>query len=219
MTDTQHNGASDEYTSAHNVIAVSFDPDTNAYAALTSLKELDGQGQLSLEAAVVVERGSDGQLVTKDSVGGVHYEGAASLGLLGLLVGILAGPVGVLVGGASGVVFGSVADVDQEQSSDSVLGQISGTVQAGRTALLAEVTEQSPQVVDAAMAGLSGTVLRKPVAEVEAELAAADDAHREAKRQANEELMRGKRERTKEQIQAKVGELKAKLPRHEKSAT
>ena len=59
---TQHtNGGADGYTSAYNVIAVSFDPDNNAYAALTTLKQLDSQGQLRLEAAAVVERGDDGR--------------------------------------------------------------------------------------------------------------------------------------------------------------
>ena len=57
---TQNNGGADAFTSAYNVISVSFDPDSNAYAALTALKELDAQSQLGVEAAAVVVRGDDG---------------------------------------------------------------------------------------------------------------------------------------------------------------
>ena len=50
--------------------------------------------------------------------------------------------------------------------------------------MLAELTEQSPEVVDTAMTRLGGRVLRRPIADVEAEIAAADKAQREAKKEA-----------------------------------
>ena len=54
------------------------------------------------------------------------------------------------------------------------------------------------------MARLGGTVLRRPVADVEAEIAAAEEAQRNAQREATKELVRGRRERTKEQVHTKV---------------
>jgi len=44
-----------------------------------------------------------------------------------------------------------------------VLSQIAISVRPGRSALLAQVTEQSAEVVETAMARLGGTVLRRPV--------------------------------------------------------
>lgn len=79
--DVQHNGGVNA-TSTYNVIAVSFDADNNACAALTTLKELDGQGRLGVEAAAVVVRDDKGQLVVKDGVGSSRYAGAASGGTL-----------------------------------------------------------------------------------------------------------------------------------------
>jgi len=58
------------------------------------------------------------------------------------------------------------------------------TVRVGHNALLAELTEQSPEVVDTAMTRLGGRVLRRPIADIEAEIAAADKAQREAKKEA-----------------------------------
>jgi uncharacterized membrane protein len=216
---SQNNNGADTSVSAYNVISVSFDPDTNAYAALTALKELESQNRLSVEAAGVVVRGDDGQIVVKDRAGSYDdFAGTASGGLLGLLIGILGGPLGVLIGGTYGLMVGSLVDLDEAEDTDSVLAQISASLQPGHTALLAEVTEQSPEVVDTAMADLGGTVLRRPVYEVEAEIAAAEKAQREAKREAARELRRGRREHTKEQVQATVERMKAKQPHHDKAA-
>jgi uncharacterized membrane protein len=163
-------------------------------------------------------RGDDGEIVVKDRAGSYDFAGAASGGLLGLLIGILGGPLGVLIGGTYGLLVGSLVDLEEAEDSDSVLAQISASVRPGHTALLAEVTEQSPEVVDTAMADLGGTVLRRPVYEVEAEIAAAEQAQRKAKREADRELRRGRREHTKEQVQTTVEQMKAKLPHHEKAA-
>ena len=215
---TQNTSNDNAFTSAYNVISVAFEDDSNAYSALTTLKQLDSQGQVKVEAAAVVARGDDGKLVVKDQVGDVDYVGTVSGGTLGLLIGILGGPLGVLVGGTYGLMVGSLFDLGEADETESVLSQIATSVRPGRTALLAQVTEQSPEVLDTAMTGLGGTVLRRPVDEVEAEMAAAEEAQREAKREANKELMRGRRESTKEQVQAKVQDLKSKL-HGEKTAT
>jgi uncharacterized membrane protein len=160
----------------YNVIAVSFEPDDNAYEALTALKELHDQGRLRVETAVVVVRDSNGQISENDHAGSLDYIGTASGGLLGLMVGVIGGPLGVLIGGASGLLVGSLFDLDEADRTESVLSEISATVRPDHTALLAEVTEQGPEVVDSAMTRLSGTVLRRPVADAEAEIAAAEKA-------------------------------------------
>jgi uncharacterized membrane protein len=211
MTNTQHNGGIDALTSAYNVISVSFEPDSNAYAAMTALKELDSGSRLSIEAAVVVVRSDEGDIAVKDRVTAEEFAGAAGGGLIGLMLGIIGGPLGVLIGGTYGLLVGSMFDLGEAEESESVLGQISASVRPGHTALLAQVSEQSPEVVDTAMARLGGTVLRRPVADVEAEIAAAEKAEDEARREATKQLIRGRREHTEEQTRAKVEQLKARF--------
>src|SRR6478609_318029 len=80
-----------------NVIAVSFEDDDSAYAGLARLKQLDADGQIELRGAAVVERGADGRVTTKERAGKEEWEGTAAGGLIGLLVGILGGPFGVLI--------------------------------------------------------------------------------------------------------------------------
>jgi len=193
-----------------NVIVVSFAEDRSAYEAFTNLKELDEQGQLSIKDAAVVQRGDDGRMVTKDSVDSEQLAGTATGGLIGLLVGILGGPFGVLIGGATGLLIGSLYDIDDAEETESVLAQISSAIRPGQTVVLAEVGEPSDEVVDQAMARLGGTVLRRSVDDVEAEIAAAEHAERAAKREARKQLLETRRSRAKEDIRRIVDALKAR---------
>ncbi len=134
-----------------NVIAVSFEDDHEAYHALSLLKELDSQQRMGVQEAVVVVRGEDGQLVEKDGTQSEYLARTASGGLIGPLLGIIGGPFGVLIGGAAGQRLGSLYDLADYEDTDSAPRAISSSVQAGRTALFADVVEQSPEVVDTAM--------------------------------------------------------------------
>jgi uncharacterized membrane protein len=218
MTDHQtSNPPVTEGWGGYSVIAVSFEEDRNAYNALTSLKELDSQRRVGVEEAVVVARGEDGQVVEKDRVASTSLSGMAGGGLMGVLLGIIGGPLGMLIGGTTGLFVGSLFDISDVEETESALGEISGSVKIGHTALLAVVAEQSPEVVDATMSGLGGTVLRRSVADVEAEIAAAEEAQRKAKREARKELLRGRHEHNKAAVEAKIEELKAKLRRGTKT--
>ena len=120
------------------------------------------------------------------------------------------------VGGTYGLFAGSLFDIYDAEESDSALAEISGTVKIGQTALLAVVDEQTTEVVDAAMTDLGGTVTRRSVAAVEAEIAAVE---RKAKREARKELDRSRRERSKADVDAKLAELKSKLHHGQKTET
>jgi uncharacterized membrane protein len=202
---------SPDYLSRDNVLVVSFGEDrqndTNAYQALTELKQLDSQGQIEIAGAAVVTRDPDDHLDVKSEVANEPFVGTASGSVIGLLIGIIGGPIGVLIGGTYGMLVGSLFDIDDVETTESVLREISQQVHATRTAVLAQVTEQSPEVIDAAMERLGGDVMRRPVVEVEQEITAAQEAQRKAEREAR-----------KAGAQAKAEELKSKLHRAETRA-
>jgi uncharacterized membrane protein len=214
-----HDSVAVEEWGSYNVIAVSYQEDNNAYAALSQLKELDSQGRIRLDEAAVVERLEDGRVIEKDRVDSNFPTVTVGGGLLGLLVGIIGGPFGMLIGGTSGLFAGSLVDLGDLDETESALSQVSSSAKVGHTTLLTVVAEQSPEVIDAAMDALGGTVLRRSVADVRSEIAATEDAQRKAKHEARAELMRSRRERNKEAVQAKVEELKGKLSRSEKTAS
>jgi uncharacterized membrane protein len=208
----------DEMSTQDNVIAVSFPEEANAYEALSRLKELGSQDAVGVRGAAVVVREEDGRITIKDQFGEDSFENAAGGGLLGLVVGVLGGPLGVLVGGATGLLIGLLFDDDDDDDTHSVLGDISSSIRVGPPGLLAEVSEEGPAAVDAVMAHLSGTVVRRSVADVELEIAAAEDAQREAKKKARKELRQARHTEHKDKVDAKLSELKAKLPGHKQTA-
>ena len=203
----------------NNVIAVSFEKDDSAYAGLARLKQLDADGQIELRGAAVVERDADGRVETKETAGKEEWEGTAAGGLIGLLVGILGGPLGVLIGGATGVLIGSLFDLEDTAETDSVLAALSQEVRPGHETLLVELREPSDhKIVDGVMESRSGSVLRRSVADVEAEIAAAEKAQHAARKEARKKLHHEREEKHKEQVDAKVTELKAKLPSRREKA-
>jgi hypothetical protein len=80
------------------------------------------------------------------------------------------------------------------------------------------VTEPAPEAVAAVMARLNGAVVRRSAADVELEVVAAEDAQRAAKKKARHELREARHKEHKEKADAKVAELKAKLPGHKRVA-
>jgi uncharacterized membrane protein len=158
-----------------------------------------------------VVRSETGQIETKDQVGDDGLTGTATGGVVGLIIGILGGPFGILLGGATGLLIGSLYDLEQSDETESALGDISRSVRPGHTALLAEADEQSSEVVDNAMQSLGGTVLRRSLDDVQAEIAAAEDAQEAAAHEARKRLREQRKEKTKEEIRAKIDELKSKL--------
>lgn len=214
MSDQQSPSIRDSVTAeewgSYSVIAVSFEEDNNAYAGLSQLKELDSEGRVRLDEGAVVVRLEDGQVVEKDHVESTFPTISVGAGLIGLLVGIIGGPLGMLIGGTSGLFAGSLVDLGDLDETESALGRISSSAKVGHPTLLAVVAEHSTDVIDAAMTELGGTVLRRSVTDVRAEIAAAEDAERKAKREARKELMRSRGEHDKEAVRAKIEELKGK---------
>jgi uncharacterized membrane protein len=204
--------------SRENVLAVSFSEHSSAYEALSRLKELDGRGDVKVRGAAVVVREEDGKVVAKEQITDESWEGTMGGGLIGLLVGVLGGPIGIVVGGATGVLVGSLFDMDDDDATDSVLADISKSVSVGPPALLADVVEDSPVAIDAVMANLGGTVVRRSAVDVRAEIAAAEEAQREAKKKARKELREARKTKQKDEIDSKVAALKAKLGRHKEPA-
>ena len=94
--------------------------------------------------------------------------------------------------------------------------EISKSIRVGSAGLLADVSEESPVAIDAVMANLGGTVLRRSAGDVQAEVAAAEEAQREAKRKARNELRDTRQKKQKQEVDAKLADLRAKLGRHKK---
>jgi uncharacterized membrane protein len=194
-----------------NVVVVRFTEPSKAYQALSVLKECDASGRIGLQSAAVVERTAAGELSIPESADNVGLVGTASGSLIGMLIGVLGGPVGLLLGWGAGALMGGAFDVDRAETSDEALTVLGRAIPPESTALIASVEEPAVEVIDEEVTKLGGEVTRRPVAEVMAELEAAQEAADAAAREARRTMHEQHKAELKAGIDERVGQLKEKL--------
>jgi len=199
------------------LIAVTFAEQGNAVQALAWLRDLESQGHVAIEGLALVIRNQDGQIAENHLTDG-NWAGRAGGGLVGLLVGILGGPLGILLGGSAGVLIGALVDGHHADQADSVVSDISKSIQVGQTAVVAALVEDRPESIDTAMTRLGGRVLRRPVDDVKAEVALADKAQRAAEKEARTQLREARHKMHRDEIHVKFEEMKTKLHRPKPAA-
>ena len=194
-----------------NVVIVRFTEPGKAHEALSVLKQCDADDRLALKSAVIVQRDESGGLRVVDDWDNLGPVGMASGSLLGMLVGVLGGPVGVLLGWGGGALVGGAFDLEHALMSDDALTILGTAIPAGSTAVIAEVDEFAVEVIDGEMKKLSGEVTRRSAAEVVGELEAAEDAAEAAAREARRTIRRQRKAEFGAELGDRVGKLKEKL--------
>jgi uncharacterized membrane protein len=190
-----------------NVVVIGFTEPSKAYQALSVLKSCNADGRIGLESAAVVERTPEGALRIPESADNAELVGMASGSVIGMLIGVLGGPVGMLLGWGAGAMMGGAFDLDRAVTSDEALTVLGTAIPAGSTAVIANIEEPAVEVIDGEMAKLGGEVTRRPVADVMAELDAAEAAADAAAREARKVV----RQQKKAEFDEHVAKVKAKL--------
>ena len=80
---------------------------------------------------------------------------------VGVLVGLLGGPVETAIGATSGLALGVLHDVDNARVAGDFLDEISKSLTPNKVAVVAEIEEEWTTPVDIRMEALGGTVLRR----------------------------------------------------------
>ena len=162
--------------SEENVLVITLE-ETVAPHALETLSRLATEDDgFDLRVAAVVHRSDGGRIRIDDHVGDIE----TSLTLaerhprLATLLTVLAGPLDTLLLGNTLVALaGAVAEPTPDELA---LEHLARAIPPGGTAVIADVVEREPEVANRALAPLGATVARRPLAEVEAEVGAADQA-------------------------------------------
>ncbi len=152
----------------HNYIAVIFNDTGKVYEGLHALWQLDGEGDITVHGATVVHRDDWGefQVDTKETQPAM----ATAVGVgVGALLGALAGPAGAAVGAAGGAAIGAAAggavgvgaDLMRADTRDQARDETAFVLDAGQSAVIADVSEDSTLPIDSRMRDLGGIVRRR----------------------------------------------------------
>jgi uncharacterized membrane protein len=197
-----------------SVVVVGFKENSKAFEGFTELKSLSDQQKLTARSAAVVERDLDGKLDIKDSFDADSGVATAGGGLTGMLLGVIEGPVGMVLGLTGGALAGGSFEMHHADDQDAVLTQLNAAINPGHAVLVAQVNEPSTEVLDKAMDKLGGVVLRRSEADVLDELEAAEDAGKAAQAAARKAMLEKKKAEVKEKREDRIAALKAKLSQH-----
>ncbi len=195
---------------AQNIVVSIFEVESEAYQALTQLKQAPGNDQSYVPSAILVKK-ENGTLSILDAfdTGATTTDDMAIGGLVGALIGILGGPIGVLIGGSYGMLVGSAFDVDDAVANASLLEQIAGKLEEGETAIVALAYEEDEAILDDKFSGFKTIIARFDAATVAAEVEEAEKMAKEMARQARKELRDEKKAARKEKREEKKAKLSA----------
>lgn len=151
-----------------NFIGVVFDDKAAAYMGLHALWQLDTAGEITVHGTTVVHRDDRGRIMVDSKETNPVFATAVGVGL-GALLGALAGPAGVAVGiaegaaigAASGAVIGGAVDLDRSDTRAQAMADTGLVLGRGKSALIADVSEDWTMPIDTRMQHLGGTVHRR----------------------------------------------------------
>jgi uncharacterized membrane protein len=207
-----------------------FDSDTAAFDALSALRDLHRDGDITLYGWAVIVKGKTGKISVREA----PEEGGAPLGAaLGLLAGklleVLRGPAGLAIGASLPGLTGFLFDLDMSRLGPTLLDDVAKALTPGKAAVLAEVDESSPTRIDERVRKHGGTVIRRLPAELIEDQLVAESADFEAKLktldqklkqalvgnraaiQKDIEHVKKKRKAAQDQAKARLGQAKAEM--------
>lgn len=195
---------SDDYA-----VAITFPTHATTYEAFSKFSG-DNEG-FKVRSAALIERDAAGVLSMPEEKH-VHFGvGYAEGSVIGLVVGVLGGPIGMLLGWSIGATAGALVDVHKLERGSEAIVEFGGMIPPGGNAILAETTEEDTVPLDAFVADLGGTIVRRTREEVISELESQHEATVEAQRAARAAIHEDKRRERLEGLEHRVAELKAKF--------
>jgi len=147
------------------MLAVVFDSADKARTAIRALERLQDESAIALHGAAIVTRHADRVSTIVDFDRSLP-EGTMGGTAIGTLIGMLGGPVGLALGAATGFIVGATTDFARNRIDRGFADAVANALAPGKTAVVAEIDEESTDTVDASMRDLGGDVHRRALSDV-----------------------------------------------------
>lgn len=148
-----------------NVIVAFFKETPSAIDASHKLTELESYGDISIDEIAIFHKDDSGKITalkTEDSDGINTLVGMSG----GILIGALAGPVGLLAGSLIGTITGAIFDSKNSTLANNFVSKVKENMLPNTTVIIAEVEEDSTDYINEAIKQSGGSVLRTSVENV-----------------------------------------------------
>jgi uncharacterized membrane protein len=205
-----------------NIIAAIFKNESDGYQMITELRKTPSTQQAVIAQMVLVKR-ENGTFNVCDRFDGIsqNAEGTIAGGLIGAVVGLLGGPLGVLLMGATGALAGSMVDLSGSTYGEAMLETVATKMMDGEVALIILAEENDEAFLDALLGKFDAMILRYDAVDVADEVEEAAAMQKEMARQARQQLRESKREERKqkneEKREAKEAEMEAEFEEYKKN--
>lgn len=193
----------------NKMIVAVFDTEEKAFEGLSELKNLHENGDISMHATAVLTKDGNGKLSLKESADEGPIGTAVGM-LSGILIGMLAGPAGMAVGGSLGMLGGMFYDIDKSGIDAGFVEDVAQSLAGDKVAVIADVEEGWTAPVDIKMEQLDGTVFRRNRYNVEDDQMIKDSEEFHAELDELHEEIKDAKDDAKASIQKQIDKLKAK---------
>ncbi len=204
-----------------NLIVITFSNESKAIDGSHKLSELESFGDISIFEKAMVKKDANGNVTVleSDTTDGLRTLSGMAIGTM---LGALGGPVGLLVGMLGGTMTGALLDSDHFDFSEDFGAKVSSRLQPGTVALIAEISEEGPSILDTALQPLAATISRSDVdyeydeyeddqiEEIDDEISA-ERAEFKSAVAGNKAKIQKKIEQLKEKRRKRIEELKTKI--------
>lgn len=144
------------------IALITFEDQAKTYEALSQLKQISKSNTLELKQAAILQKSDDGTgYAIKD---GLDYESGnrvATGGIIGMVVGILGGPLGVLCGWVVGDLAGLGTNYVKNKKTTTIFDSVAKELTKNELGLLLYMDETDNTLLDTMIVDkLNGTIER-----------------------------------------------------------
>jgi len=144
------------------VIVASFKEEAKAISALHKLVELDSFGDISIYDKIMVRKKANGDYEILKEDGSNEWRTITGMAVGGL-IGLLGGPVGVVIGLCTGTVIGGISESNHYNLEGDFLAKIEKSMPVGEISIVAEIDEYSIDFIDTNLKPYGAKILRSDV--------------------------------------------------------
>lgn len=192
-----------------NVVSVIFKVNSEAYQAFSTLKKNMITNDYVISQMALLQK-ENGRLAAQDVCdSGINTtDDTRRGGLIGMLIGVWTGPLGMLLCGSYGALFGSIHDSKDAIQNLSMMELVGNRLEDGDTALVLLASEVRESGLNTQFSAFDTEIIRYDAAVVSQELDDAVALQKELEKEARQKSRESKKQERKADIEARRSKIK-----------